>query len=166
MKKTYAEKLQDPRWLRFRDDFLESVAKHTEYGWRAECESCGSDSTPKTLHVHHKRYIDGREPWQYDFSDLRALCRECHKTIHEVENRFRKFIISLTVSECECLETLLDELIATKSQDNLSQAICYAKNEVRDLYYALERQRSNPTEMPILSMKDLAIRYLAKRGIE
>lgn len=165
MKQSYSEKLRDPRWFRFRQDFLDSISKHTEYGWRAECESCGSDSTPKTLHVHHKRYIDGHEPWEYQFSDLRALCRDCHSTIHEVETKIRRFVISLTVSECETLDTLLDELIASKRQDNLSQAICYAKNEVRDLYWAIEHQKNDPSGVAILSMEDLAMRYLAKRGL-
>ena len=138
---TYAEKLSDPRWQRFRGKFLESIAKDTDFGWKAECENCGLYDQIGTLHVHHKRYIDGKEPWEYGFEDMCALCRTCHNGIHAVERRFRKFIISLTVSECDHMDILLDELIAAKGQDNLLQATCYAKNEVRSLYYSTKHAR-------------------------
>lgn len=38
------------------------------------------------LQVHHKKYIKGRMPWDYENEDLITLCKNCHKTIH-LENR-------------------------------------------------------------------------------
>lgn len=35
------------------------------------------------LQVHHKRYIENRDAWEYDDSDLVTLCKECHLLIHE-----------------------------------------------------------------------------------
>lgn len=35
------------------------------------------------LQVHHKRYIENRDVWEYDDSDLVTLCKECHSVIHE-----------------------------------------------------------------------------------
>lgn len=71
--KSYSEKLQDPRWQRkrleimHRDDF--------------RCIRCGSGR--KTLHVHHKKYLKGKEPWEYTESNFQTLCVDCHKNTHE-----------------------------------------------------------------------------------
>lgn len=35
-----------------------------------------------TLQVHHKRYISGRKPWEYDLRDCETLCRGCHAAEH------------------------------------------------------------------------------------
>lgn len=161
MNKTYAEKMSDERWLRFRQEYLDSISRETDYGWRAECRNCGCE-TVGTLHVHHKRYIDGREPWEYEYSDLMALCKECHEYIHVTERRLRAFVISLSVAECENLNVLMDEFDASKKQGNLMQAFGYAKHEVRELYYALEHQRSNAEKSPFLSTSDLAKRVMER----
>ena len=34
------------------------------------------------LNVHHKRYIIGREIWDYDDEELITLCQNCHQEIH------------------------------------------------------------------------------------
>jgi hypothetical protein len=67
-KKNYAEKLRDPRWQKRRLDIL-SRDNFT-------CQSCYS--TEKTLHVHHKTYIRGVDPWDYKDDYLITLCEECH----------------------------------------------------------------------------------------
>lgn len=67
-KKTYSEKLKDPRWQKLRLKILE-IYKFT----------CGSFGDAKTeLHVHHKRYIKGRQPWEYELGDLTVVCKHCH----------------------------------------------------------------------------------------
>jgi len=35
------------------------------------------------MQVHHKKYIENREKWDYDNADLITLCKECHTLIHE-----------------------------------------------------------------------------------
>lgn len=73
MKKTYFEKLKDPRWQKRRLEALEVA------GWCcARC--CDAEST---LHVHHKIYIKGKEPWDYDKDQLAVLCEECHGVEHD-----------------------------------------------------------------------------------
>ena len=69
MKKTYAEKLLDPRWQKKR---LE-VFNRDEF----TCQGCLDKDA--TLHVHHKTYIRGKEPWDYDNSNLITLCELCHE---------------------------------------------------------------------------------------
>ena len=68
MSQSYIEKLKDPRWQKKRlqilgrDDFT--------------CQNCFD--TKETLHVHHRLYKKGCEPWEYDESYLVTLCATCH----------------------------------------------------------------------------------------
>lgn len=71
-KKAYSEKLKDPRWQKKRLEVLEF------YGW--ECSLCGD--TESMLHVHHRDYFKGREPWEYEVSQLEVLCKTCHSEGH------------------------------------------------------------------------------------
>lgn len=73
-KKSYSEQLKDPRWQKRRLEIL----SRDEFA----CKKCGD--TDSQLHVHHKRYINGHEPWQYDDFDLITLCVLCHKEIEEI----------------------------------------------------------------------------------
>lgn len=74
--KSYSEKLKDPRWQKKRLEALELAA------WSCSC--CKDKSS--TLHVHHRQYIKGREPWEYDNDQLEVLCESCHKQIHDGED--------------------------------------------------------------------------------
>ena len=68
---TYAEKLKDPRWQIKRSQTI------NYYG--NKCEYCGST---ENIHVHHRKYISGLEPWDYDIEDLQLLCADCHEQEH------------------------------------------------------------------------------------
>lgn len=74
--KSYSEKLKDPRWQKKRLEVLE-VAE-----W--SCALC--QDSESTLHVHHKQYIKGREPWEYDDNQLVVLCESCHHEEHQGED--------------------------------------------------------------------------------
>lgn len=67
-KKVYSEKLRDPRWQKRR---LE-IFQRDEFS----CQRCQDDKS--TLHVHHRRYLAGHEPWEYEDCDLVTLCESCH----------------------------------------------------------------------------------------
>lgn len=73
----YTEKLKHPKWQKKR---LEILSRDN-----FTCRRCDSDST--TLHVHHKIYEKGKEPWEYDEKLLITLCADCH----ESESEFLKF---------------------------------------------------------------------------
>ncbi len=73
MKINYAQKLLDPRWQKKRLEVLEQA------DW--SCEMCGDSES--TLHVHHKQYIKGRDPWEYSRGQLVVLCRLCHGNHHD-----------------------------------------------------------------------------------
>lgn len=65
----YKEKLLDPRWQKKR---LEVLSRED-----FTCEVC--KSTTKTLHVHHKTYVYGKDPWDYDELNFQVLCVDCHQ---------------------------------------------------------------------------------------
>jgi 5-methylcytosine-specific restriction endonuclease McrA len=67
---SYSEKLRDPRWQKKRLQVLERA------GWI--CQVCGTGE--QELQVHHPRYVNCREPWQYD--NLISLCASCHSRHH------------------------------------------------------------------------------------
>lgn len=67
-KSDYSKKLLDPRWQKKRLEIL------TRDEWR--CYNCGDHEN--TLHVHHKVYIKGAEPWDIPNDCLITLCEGCH----------------------------------------------------------------------------------------
>lgn len=74
-KKSYSDKLKDPRWQKKR---LE-IFKRDKF----RCKLCGDEET--TLNVHHKKYENGKEPWEYKLSDLITLCEDCHKVVEDMK---------------------------------------------------------------------------------
>lgn len=83
----YNELLKDPRWQRKR---LEAMPAD-----RFTCQICFR--TGKTLNVHHKKYIPGTMPWEYDTRDLITLCEDCHAKYHRETKKIK--IISETLYE-------------------------------------------------------------------
>jgi len=81
MKKTYSEKLKDPRWQKKR---LEIFNRDK---WK--CKLCGDTET--TLNVHHKEYVNGKDPCEYESEKLITLCEHCHKEIEEEKNVYVNF---------------------------------------------------------------------------
>jgi hypothetical protein len=72
----YSEKFKDPRWQRKRLEILERD------GWC--CQKCYDPQNP--LHVHHRYYEQGKDPWDYPDEALVSLCEECH--LYEKESRY------------------------------------------------------------------------------
>lgn len=66
---TYVEKLKDPRWQKKRLEIFERD------NWT--CQRC--KNTSETLCVHHLRYYQKRDPWDYENRHLTTLCSNCHE---------------------------------------------------------------------------------------
>ncbi len=47
------------------------------------CRLCKDDETE--LQVHHKEYIFGNEPWEYENELLVTLCSHCHEEIERLK---------------------------------------------------------------------------------
>lgn len=93
MSKTYAEKLRDPRWQRKRLEILERDK------W--VCTNCGD--TEQELHVHHRRYEVGKEPWEYDDSVLTTLCADCHEATTAQLRQLRDMLGNLRSGGLDCV---------------------------------------------------------------
>ena len=76
----YAELLKKPQWQKRRLQMLEKA------GWK--CVECGAEE--QQLHVHHKRYIAGAKPWEYEDEDLAVLCETCHDMAHGLQHSPRR----------------------------------------------------------------------------
>lgn len=74
-KKTYFEKLKDPRWQKKRLEMLESA--------EFKCQSCGD--TEDTLNVHHVFYEKDTDPWDYQDKVYMVLCNKCHEKWHRIK---------------------------------------------------------------------------------
>ena len=78
----YAEKLKDPRWQKKRLEIME----RDEF----TCQCCKSKD--KTLHVHHKTYEFGNDPWDYEDFNFITLCMLCH-----TEEEYQKLIFNASI---------------------------------------------------------------------
>lgn len=78
----YSEKFKNPLWQKKRLEKLE------ESGF--QCENCGKDE--KELHVHHRHYDKGKNPWEYENYDLIVFCTDCHTEWHEAKSKIDKII--------------------------------------------------------------------------
>jgi len=110
---TYSEKLKDPRWQKLRLKILERD------GW--ECQFCGDEKN--TLHVHHKRYFPGIEPWEYDRGHLLTLCEDCHQREYKCRDKVE--------------QNLLDGL----------HALNWSCDEIIDLTLAILESAATPKEL-------------------
>ena len=102
----YTELFKDPRWQKKRLEIL----SRDEF----TCVICCDKES--TLHVHHRRYISGRKPWEYDNDLLVTLCHDCHE--RETESR----------NECEGI--LLEQLREKFFSEDLriiAAGVCYMK---------------------------------------
>lgn len=62
-------------WFLFRSDAIEIA--------NGCCERCSRlEGVGIILQVHHKEYIRGHKPWEYDHSQCEVLCKGCHAKEH------------------------------------------------------------------------------------
>lgn len=71
-KKSYSEKLKDPRWQKKRLEILNRD--------NFTCLLCSDTETE--LHINHLQYSG--EPWDAPNDCLETLCKDCHKLKHYI----------------------------------------------------------------------------------
>lgn len=98
---TYADQLKHPRWQRKRLEVL-NLADF-------KCESCSDGGT--TLHVHHKRYVKGRLAWEYEATELVALCEPCHQLAHEESDQLATVVAVLPAAGACAMPEILSLLV-------------------------------------------------------
>lgn len=115
--KTYAEKLKDPRWQRRRLEIL----NRDNFTY----QKCGDKEN--TLHIHHRWYKFGKEPWDYPDEILVTLCEKCHEDEEKAKPDQRFILNSILI--CEFFNTELEELAC--------DLICYITEMGKDNFKAL-----------------------------
>jgi len=95
----YAELLRHPEWQKKR---LEVLDLHSFI-----CDVC-QEPNGNPLNVHHKMYLKGRSPWDYDNKYFKVLCDVCHKKEHEILNKIQE-ILSLD-DEADFIRIIIKEL--------------------------------------------------------
>lgn len=97
----YSEKLKDPRWQKKRLEILERDS------WA--CQKCFD--TESTLHVHHRSYRCGADPWDYDSKLLVTMCESCHtEETESLKNEERALLDTLKMAGADSRE--LNDLVA------------------------------------------------------
>ena len=121
-KLTYAEKLQDVRWKRRRDELLR------QSNWT--CCECGEplESGPMDLQVHHVCYIACLDPWDYPDELLLVCCDWHHKERQAVEQaiyvEIGKYLAGLSIQamRAQPIYTFFEEYVTdplTTPEDKL-----------------------------------------------
>ena len=64
--------LKEKEWLYKREEVFEHKDK--------KCAICGRTDN---IDVHHLVYRKGHLTWEYKWTDLIPLCRDCHKDVHK-----------------------------------------------------------------------------------
>lgn len=118
MASDYWKLLQSPLWQKKR------LLKLEQANW--ECSYCGLKD--KQLHVHHKQYIKGRMPWEYDDEQLDVLCNDCHESMHEVASVLKEL---LSYSNQEEIYSLL----LGYSEDEIISKLEYSWPEYASIQY-------------------------------
>lgn len=128
-KKSYSEKLRDPRWQKKRLEVLERD------GWK--CTSCGDSE--ETLNVHHIFYIPKKEPWDMPNGLLITLCENCHKPLPCLYDNcndcpdFKKDCwgnVNIPSELIDSISLLLDSIWKSNSYDNCQDKLAYVNHKV------------------------------------
>jgi len=136
--KSYSEKLKDPRWQKKRLEIF------NRDNWK--CTSCRAEN--KTLHIHHKAYQSGLEPWEYRNDQLATLCDSCHKREHEqIIDPVRKYehlidyseppeVINSLNIQIGQLQNKLKEDISDELTTEILGNIIFIRNKIKELITA------------------------------
>ena len=128
-KKTYAEKLRDPRWQKKRLEIMERDS--------FLCRVCFDKD--KTLNVHHRYYEKNKAPWDYENEALITLCEECHERVHKAQEKLNKFFSRMWITDCcsivenkFCDFDIAQSIVAAvvnKETEQLSIQLAIARND-------------------------------------
>lgn len=121
----YSQLLNTWEWKHFRKTFIESRRKESG---ELLCDDCGYDTPDETLHVHHRLYRRDALPWEYDFLDLRLICKECHAAIHRTENTCRFLIRILPPHVCHEFQMFLESLYKIRDPRDVKAALARANS--------------------------------------
>jgi len=146
MKKGYAEKYKDPRWQKRR---LEILARD-----EFTCQDCGTSTA--SLHVHHRFYRWGVDPWEHPDDALVTLCEGCHGTQTEARSSAQRALVEsvlkhLLAEDVARLAEAIDAAfsMANASASDVANALCavlHNREAVDDLVSRISYIEANALE--------------------
>ncbi len=154
---TYSEKLKTSQWLSFRAGFI--GREQDRYGMTDSPPSCYSCGEQRGLQVHHRRYIDGLEPWEYEDEDLILICDPCHGRVHEAAKAFHDWILSIPPDRAYEVRYLLDEL---RRLPDPGVALARCKTTVREIACAWESLRNGGRQPRLINGEDVLDEFMAE----
>jgi hypothetical protein len=148
---TYAEKLRNPLWQKKRLQVLNRDK------WACRC----CRDTSKELHVHHKKYIRGRNPWESPMDDLETLCRSCHAfiTLYEKTN-LSYFVLAMshiwhvapdekkryyivTALHKQCKEYFIDHCFLSEDETSFSSHLLMIESDILPFLETINTHKKN-----------------------
>lgn len=115
----YAKLLRDPRWQRKKAIICERD------DWK--CRGCGE--TEKNLQVHHKSYIRGLKPWEYEDRFLVTLCEDCHQRATDLNTRANTLLGELNLYELPMAVRMLENFWSSQQKDPMQATIEQLESE-------------------------------------
>ena len=97
----YSDKLKNPKWQKKRLEILNLRG--------FKCELCKNEE--QELHVHHRFYIKGRKPWEYDNDVFQVLCSDCHEKEHSKKEKVVEVVPERYVELIDCIKSLHDSSV-------------------------------------------------------
>lgn len=117
--KTYSEKLKDPRWQKKRLEVLQRD--------NFTCQLCGDAETE--LHVHHHSYVKGRQPWEYELTNVVTYCKHCHRVVEELKDHFGEVPLKIIKRYLADIETTAVSAISESVKHGIRLSICSFKHD-------------------------------------
>jgi hypothetical protein len=117
--KTYSEKLKDPRWQKKRLEVLQN----DEF----TCQFCGDVETE--LHVHHKTYVKGRQPWEYDLTNFVTCCKHCHTIAEDLKKAFSEIPLRTIKRHLPDRDVIAIIAISESVTHGLRLSLCSIEND-------------------------------------
>jgi hypothetical protein len=99
----WKDQYKHPLWQKKRLEALEQ--------FDFSCSECGNKDA--TLHVHHKRYVRGRNVWEYSLAELEVLCETCHATTHTVRKAIDDLLLNCSTEGLKQVLELLSGFVAS-----------------------------------------------------
>lgn len=121
-KRTYAEKLRDPRWQKKRLKILE----------RDKFKCCRCKSSKKTLNVHHGYYEWGKDPWDYEDWTLSTVCEDCHLIVQKELQQISKTLTLFSLENLPTVNRMLS-IIANFNDDLDIEFLFYFKLLIEEI---------------------------------
>lgn len=124
---TYQEQLMKQEWAEFRHRVLREAVIDEDTG--PQCNQCGATERQTSLHIHHKKYRNGRKAWEYETSEVKVLCADCHEHLHGIAKQIEHWLIGLSFEDAEELLSLVEAI----KECGHPAAISHCKNYARSI---------------------------------